>query len=90
MDAYALLVDQTLYVVTGIVTKEDPKSKAKVRKLLGATDPAEADAGTIRHEFAASKGENAVHGSDAPETAREEIAFWAEKLGWKLDVGAST
>lgn len=46
------------------------------RQIMGATDPAKADPGTIRKEFAQSIGENAVHGSDAPETAREEIAYW--------------
>ncbi|MFK7903140.1 MAG: nucleoside-diphosphate kinase [Nitratireductor sp.] len=46
------------------------------RDVMGATNPAEADAGTIRKEFALSLGENSVHGSDAPETAAEEIAFW--------------
>ncbi|KAG1700443.1 Nucleoside diphosphate kinase [Nymphon striatum] len=48
----------------------------KNREIMGATNPAEADAGTIRKEFALSLGENSVHGSDAPETAAEEIAFW--------------
>ncbi len=46
------------------------------REVMGATDPAKADPGTIRKEFARSIGENAVHGSDAPETAKEEIAYW--------------
>ena len=46
------------------------------RKVMGATDPAEADSGTIRNEFSLSKGENSVHGSDAPETAEEEIAYF--------------
>ena len=46
----------------------------KNREIMGATDPAEAAAGTIRAEFAESKGCNAVHGSDAPETAVEELA----------------
>ncbi len=48
----------------------------KNREVMGATNPAEADAGTIRKEFALSLGENSVHGSDALETAAEEIAFW--------------
>ena len=48
----------------------------KNREVMGATNPAEADEGTIRKEFALSLGENSVHGSDAPETAAEEIAFW--------------
>jgi nucleoside-diphosphate kinase len=48
----------------------------KNRQVMGATDPAKADAGTIRKEFANSIGENSVHGSDAAETARDEIAYW--------------
>ena len=46
------------------------------RKLMGATNPAEADAGTIRADYAASIEENIVHGSDALETASDEIAFF--------------
>jgi len=46
------------------------------RELMGATNPAEADAGTIRADFADSIDENAVHGSDAPETAAEEIKYF--------------
>lgn len=46
------------------------------RKIMGATDPAKADAGTIRRDFAASIEENVVHGSDGPDTAREEIGFF--------------
>lgn len=48
----------------------------KNREVMGATNPANADAGTIRKDFALSIGENSVHGSDAPETAAEEIAFF--------------
>ncbi len=50
------------------------------RELMGATNPAEADAGTIRKEFAISLGENSVHGSDAEETAAEEIAYFFSGL----------
>jgi nucleoside-diphosphate kinase len=46
------------------------------RKLMGATNPAEADAGTIRADFAKSIDANAVHGSDAPDTAETEIAYF--------------
>ena len=46
------------------------------RRMMGATNPANADAGTIRADFAANVEENAVHGSDSPETARQEIAFF--------------
>ena len=50
------------------------------RDLMGATDPAKAAAGTIRKEFAASIEANAVHGSDAPETAATEIAYFFSAL----------
>ena len=50
------------------------------RDLMGATDPAKAVAGTIRKEFAASIESNAVHGSDAPETAAFEIAYFFNAL----------
>ena len=49
---------------------------AKNRDLMGATDPKKADAGTIRADFADSIDANAVHGSDAPETAANEVAFF--------------
>ncbi|HUD35008.1 nucleoside-diphosphate kinase [Variovorax sp. PvP013] len=49
---------------------------AKNRELMGATDPKKADAGTIRADFADSIDANAVHGSDAAETAANEIAFF--------------
>ena len=53
---------------------------AKNREVMGATNPAEAAAGTIRAEFAESVGENSVHGSDAPETAAVEIAYFFSGL----------
>ena len=53
---------------------------AKNREVMGATNPAEAETGTIRAEFAESVGENSVHGSDAPDTAKEEIAFFFSQL----------
>ena len=52
----------------------------KNREVMGATDPAEAAAGTIRKDFALSKGENSVHGSDSPESAAREIAFFFSGL----------
>jgi len=52
----------------------------KWRDLMGATDPAKAAAGTIRKEFAASIEANAVHGSDAPETAAFEIPYFFSAL----------
>ncbi|MBL4812472.1 MAG: nucleoside-diphosphate kinase [Rhodobacteraceae bacterium] len=50
------------------------------RKVMGATNPADAAPGTIRADFAQSMGENSVHGSDAPETAAEEISFYFSGL----------
>ena len=49
---------------------------AKWRQLMGATDPKKADAGTIRKDFGIDVEKNATHGSDAPETAANEIAFF--------------
>jgi nucleoside-diphosphate kinase len=60
-------------IVVAILEKEN--AVADFRKLIGATDPAEAEEGTIRKEFAKSKGENAVHGSDSDENACIEGAF---------------
>jgi nucleoside-diphosphate kinase len=55
---------------------EGPNAIAKNRELMGATDPRKADKGTIRADFAESIDANAVHGSDAPETAAVEIAYF--------------
>ncbi len=55
---------------------EGEDAVARNREVMGATDPAEAAEGTIRRDFAQSIGENSVHGSDAPETAATEIAFF--------------
>lgn len=55
---------------------EGPDAIAKNREVMGATDPAKAAPGTIRAEFGKNISENAVHGSDAPDTARTEIAFF--------------
>ncbi len=52
----------------------------KNREVMGATNPADAAAGTVRAEFAKSVGENSVHGSDSPEAALEEIAFFFSGL----------
>jgi nucleoside-diphosphate kinase len=55
---------------------EGPDAIAQNRKLMGATNPANADAGTIRKLFAESIEANSAHGSDSPEAAAEEIAFF--------------
>ncbi len=55
---------------------EGENAIAKNREIMGATNPKEAAAGTIRHDLADSIDANAVHGSDAPETARQEIDYF--------------
>ena len=52
----------------------------KLRKVMGATDPAKADAGTIRKEFATNIERNAIHGSDGPDTAAFEISYFFSQL----------
>jgi nucleoside-diphosphate kinase len=62
------------------IALEKENAVADFRTLIGATDPKDAAPGTIRKEFAASKGENIVHGSDSAENGRIEIAyFFSEK-----------
>ena len=61
-------------VVTRVL--EAPDAIKRWRTLMGATDPAKADPGTLRKEFASSIGENATHGSDGPETAAFEIGYF--------------
>lgn len=73
---YNDLVD---FMVSGPVfvqVLEGESAISKNRELMGATDPKKADPGTIRADFAESIDANAVHGSDAPETAAVEIAFF--------------
>ena len=65
-------------VIAAILEKEN--AVADFRKLIGATDPAKADAGTIRKLFAASVGENAIHGSDSDENAAIESDFFFSNL----------
>mgnify|MGYP000586737689 CR=1 FL=1 len=78
------LVDFMISEPVVVQVLEGENAIAKYREVMGATNPAEADAGTIRKEFALSIGENSVHGSDAPETAAEEIKYFfsdAELVG---------
>jgi nucleoside-diphosphate kinase len=65
-------------IVAAILEKGN--AVADFRRLIGATDPAKADAGTIRKLFAASVGENAIHGSDSDENARIEGDFFFSEL----------
>ncbi|MGE3705009.1 MAG: nucleoside-diphosphate kinase [Vicinamibacterales bacterium] len=59
-----------------VLVLEAPDAIRKWRALMGATDPAKADPGTLRKEFASSIERNATHGSDAPETAAYEIGYF--------------
>ena len=65
--------------IVAIALKKDDAVRG-FRDLIGATDPAEAAPGTIRHDYADSKGENIVHGSDSAENARFEVAFFFDNL----------
>lgn len=70
------LVDFMMSEPVVVQVLEGDNAIAKNREVMGATNPAEAADGTIRKDFALSIGENSVHGSDAPETAAEEIKFF--------------
>jgi nucleoside-diphosphate kinase len=66
--------------VVAMVLEGGDDTITKVRRIMGATDPAEADAGTIRKDFAADKEKNSVHGSDSPESVATEIPFFFRTL----------
>ena len=71
--------DLVAYMQSGpilVQVLEGEDAIARNREIMGATNPAEAEAGTIRADYADSVEENAVHGSDGPETARDEITFF--------------
>ena len=74
--------DLVAYMISGPVivqVLEGESAILKNRELMGATKPTEAKEGTIRRDFAISIEANAVHGSDAPETAQREIAYFFEE-----------
>jgi nucleoside-diphosphate kinase len=77
---FRALVDFMISGPVMIQVLEGESAIAKNRELMGATDPKKADAGTIRADFAKSIDANAVHGSDAPETAKEEVAYFFPAL----------
>jgi len=71
--------DLVKFMISGpiiVQVLEGENAVARNRELMGATDPKKAERGTIRGDFADSIDANAVHGSDGPETARAEIAFF--------------
>jgi nucleoside-diphosphate kinase len=77
---YGELVDFMASEPVVVQVLEGESAIAKNREVMGATNPAEAADGTIRKDFALSVGENSVHGSDAPDTAAQEIAFFFSGL----------
>ncbi|MBS0319453.1 MAG: nucleoside-diphosphate kinase [Proteobacteria bacterium] len=75
--------DLVAFMISGpvmIQVLEGENAIAKNRELMGATDPKKAAPGTIRADFADSIDANAVHGSDGPETARNEVAYFFPAL----------
>ena len=70
------LVEQMIASPVVVQVLEGENAILKNREVMGATNPANAAPGTIRKEFALNMGENSVHGSDAPETAAQEIKFF--------------
>ncbi|MFN3847222.1 MAG: nucleoside-diphosphate kinase [Paracoccaceae bacterium] len=73
---YAELCDFMASEPVVVQVLEGEGAIAKNREVMGATDPAQADDGTIRKDFALSKGENSVHGSDSADSAAREISFF--------------
>jgi nucleoside-diphosphate kinase len=73
---YASLVSFMTSGPVVVQVLEGENAVAKNREVMGATDPAKADSGTIRKDFAESIEANSVHGSDSPENAAQEIAFF--------------
>jgi nucleoside-diphosphate kinase len=73
---YGELVDSMTSGPVVVSVLQGPNAIAAYRDVMGATNPAQAAPGTIRKDFALSIGENTVHGSDAPETARQEVSFF--------------
>jgi nucleoside-diphosphate kinase len=71
--------DLTTFMASGpliLIVLEKANAISDLRKLMGATNPANAEEGTIRKKFASSIQENAIHGSDAEDTAAFEISYW--------------
>ena len=73
---YGELVDYMSSAPVVLIALEGHDAVRKNREIMGATNPADASCGTIRHDLALSIGENSVHGSDSLENAKNEIAFF--------------
>ena len=73
------------YIASGdviVMALEKENAVESFRELIGATDPLQAAPHTIRKKFGVSIGENAIHGSDSPENAKQEISFFFPRKGW--------
>ena len=73
---YGELVEQMIAAPVVVQVLEGENAILKYREIMGATNPEKAAPGTIRKDYALNMGENSVHGSDAPETAAQEIKFF--------------
>ena len=73
---YGELVEQMIAAPVVVQVLEGEKAIIAYREVMGATNPEKAAPGSIRKEYALNMGENSVHGSDAPETAAQEIKFF--------------
>jgi nucleoside-diphosphate kinase len=83
---FSSLVDFIISAPVTAMVWEGESVVAAARKIIGATDPINADPGSIRGDFGVSIGRNLIHGSDAIETARREIDLWfkeEELVGWE-------
>ena len=73
---FASLVDYIISAPVVATVWEGEGVVAAARKIIGATNPLDADPGTIRGDYAVSIGRNLIHGSDANETAQQEVSLW--------------
>lgn len=83
---FSSLVDFIISAPVTAMVWEGENVVAAARKIIGATDPINAEPGSIRGDFGVSIGRNLIHGSDAIETARREIELWfkeEELVGWE-------
>jgi len=82
---YEGLVNYIISAPVMAMVWEGPNAVAAVRQTMGATRPAEAAPGTIRHDFALTVGRNLTHASDSPENGQAEVALWfrpEELISW--------
>lgn len=79
MPFYGELVEYMSSAPVVVIALQGPDAVAKNRQILGATNPADAACGTIRHDFGLSIGENSVHGSDSVDNAKTELNFFFDQ-----------